>query len=249
MLARLPLGPLGRRSLLALFSQTRKVRRWHALAGSVAAAWLAARSARRVKAEGLEHRRERQRLARKVDEAESYAEWVTATSDLERHEGKHEEDEGARWAKETSLYDRELLKARFAHLLKIREKGDVAEMVYALRTDMLRNLGNMSNKDLYNGRTEVPKAVQDYISELPCSLSTSHHDFPDFNVEDKPSSSGRPGTLGRTALVLSGVPRHLHVGVVRALYEQTCRRGSGGSSVGAVICAIVCTRSDLELEN
>lgn len=254
VLARLPLGPLGRRSLLVLFSQTRKVRRWHALAGSVAAAWLAARSARRVKAEGLEHRRERQRLARKVDEAESYAEWVTATSDLERHEGKHEEDEGARWAKETSLYDRELLKARFAHLLKIREKGDVAEMVYALRTDMLRNLGNMSNKDLYNGRTEVPKAVQDYISEVTLQLKyVTHYDFPDFNVEDKLSFLRETRhAFGRTALVLSGGGSlgTFHVGVVRALYEQNLLpRVLSGSSVGAVICAIVCTRSDLELED
>ncbi|QDZ17736.1 triacylglycerol lipase [Chloropicon primus] len=244
----LPLVPFGRRALLTLL----KVKRWQVLLASAGATWWAVHSARKAMvAESLEYRRAQKKLSKKVDKAETYAEWVSARTALETHEGKSQ-DARARWDRETSLYDRELLQARLAHLLKIREKGDVAEMVYALRTDMLRNLGNMSNKDLYKDRAEVPKPIQDYIQEVTLQLKyVTHYEFPDFNVEDKLSFLRETRhAFGRTALVLSGGGSlgTFHVGVVKALHEQNLLpRVLSGSSVGALICAIVCTRTDPEL--
>ena len=153
---------------------------------------------------------------------------------------------------ETSLYDRELLKARLSHLLKVREQGNVGEMVYALRTDMLRNLGNMSNKDLYNDSAAIPKPIRDYIKEVTLQLQyVTHYNFDDFTVEDKMCFLRETRhAFGRTALVLSGGGSlgTMHVGVVKALYEQNLLpRVLSGSSVGAVICAIICTRNDAEL--
>lgn len=153
---------------------------------------------------------------------------------------------------ETSLYDRELLKARFSHLLKVREQGNVAEMVYSLRTDMLRNLGNMSNKDLYKDRAEIPKPIHDYITEVTLQLQyITHYQFADFTVEDKLSFLRETRhAFGRTALVLSGGGSlgAFHVGVVKVLHQQNLLpRVLSGSSVGALICSIVCTRSADEL--
>ena len=37
------------------------------------------------------------------------------------------------------------LQERLAYLRRVRARGDVAEMMFALRTDLLRNLGNMTN--------------------------------------------------------------------------------------------------------
>ena len=246
----LPLGPFGRTSLLLL----RKVKRWQVLLGSAVAAWVAVHSLRSVAdTERVEHRRAKRKLAKAVEEAETYSDWVLAKMALEKHEGANG-DVSTTWSKETPMYDKELLKARFAHLLKIREQGDVAEMVYALRTDMLRNLGNMSNKDLYQNQAKVPKPIQDYIQEVTLQLKyVTHYEFPDFTVEDKLSFLRETRhAFGRTALVLSGGGSlgTFHVGVVKALYEQNLLpRVLSGSSVGALICAIVCTRSDIEVED
>ncbi len=251
---KLPLGPFGRLSLQLM----RKVKRWQVLAVSVAAAWLTYNSVRGVNvAERLEHRRIQTRLEKKVENAENYAEWSVAKAELEKAmeklEGKSE-TMSAKWKRETPLYDRELLQARLSHLLKIREQGDAPEMVYALRTDMLRNLGNMSNKDLYQGRAEIPKPIQDYIQEVTLQLQyITHYDFPDFDVEDKLSFLQETRhAFGRTALVLSGGGSlgTFHVGVVKVLFEQNLLpRILSGSSVGALICAIVCTRSESEIED
>ena len=34
---------------------------------------------------------------------------------------------------------------RLAYLRRVRARGDVAEMMFAMRSDLLRNLGNMTN--------------------------------------------------------------------------------------------------------
>ena len=51
----------------------------------------------------------------------------------------------ARWKRETKLYDRKLLQERVQHLKAVKKRGDVHEMMFAVRADLLRNLGNMCN--------------------------------------------------------------------------------------------------------
>ena len=52
----------------------------------------------------------------------------------------------ARWRQETQLYDRRLLMERVQHLRAVKKSGDVHEMMFAVRADLLRNLGNMCNR-------------------------------------------------------------------------------------------------------
>ena len=56
--------------------------------------------------------------------AKTYEEWGDAASRLDILEGRSKHAE-RRWKKETSLYDRELLEARLAHLRAVREQGKV----------------------------------------------------------------------------------------------------------------------------
>ena len=70
--------------------------------------------------------------------ATTYEAWSLAATRLDALDGLDPRDAAARWARETSLYDRRLLKSRTAHLRAVRAGGDVPEMAFALRTDLLR---------------------------------------------------------------------------------------------------------------
>ena len=39
-----------------------------------------------------------------------------------------------------------LLEERLKHLREVRERGHISEMMFAVRADLLRNLGNMTNR-------------------------------------------------------------------------------------------------------
>eukprot|EP00216_Chloropicon_sp_CCMP2111_P000551 CAMPEP_0198234390 /NCGR_PEP_ID=MMETSP1446-20131203/423_1 /TAXON_ID=1461542 ORGANISM="Unidentified sp, Strain CCMP2111" /NCGR_SAMPLE_ID=MMETSP1446 /ASSEMBLY_ACC=CAM_ASM_001112 /LENGTH=673 /DNA_ID=CAMNT_0043915167 /DNA_START=166 /DNA_END=2187 /DNA_ORIENTATION=+ len=244
----LPMGPLGRSALFLL----RRIKRWQIWLGMLTASWLLVRSARKAQIKKAFHDFKRKRiLKREMKESESYEDWSKPAWALEELEGKNKE---AAWKRETSLYDRELLEARLSHLRKIREQGDVGEMVYALRADMLRDLGNMTNKELYKDKTTVPQPILDYIEEVELQLQyITHYEFPDFTVEDKIEFLRETRhAFGRTAVVLSGggALGTFHIGVLKALFVQNLLpRVFSGSSVGSLICAMVCTRSDAELED
>ena len=68
-----------------------------------------------------------------------YEEWSDAAAALEQLEGPEH-------PKFSKMYDRRLVEARAKHLAAVRARGDVQEMMFAVRADLLRNLGNMCNR-------------------------------------------------------------------------------------------------------
>ena len=44
------------------------------------------------------------------------------------------------------LYDHKLVEQRLRHLQHVRRSGKVSDMIFAVRADLLRNLGNMTNR-------------------------------------------------------------------------------------------------------
>ena len=89
---------------------------------------------------------QRKRLERAMEQASSYEEWSVAATKLDQVEGISPEEKKARWKRETKLYDRRLLEERLRHLSAVRKGGRVSEMMFAVRADLLRNLGNMANR-------------------------------------------------------------------------------------------------------
>lgn len=83
------------------------------------------------------------------------------------------------------MYDEDLVRAKLEDLKQRRLQGDVDEIVFALRTDLLRNLGNMCNPELHKGRLQV--------NERDCSmLLKSCHVTPSSfqtELEGQPSMS------------------------------------------------------------
>jgi hypothetical protein len=85
-------------------------------------------------------------LKRRMQDAPSYAEWKALARELEKVEGHDPRDTHIRWRKETKLYDRKLLQDKLTHLRKVRAGGDVKDMMFALRTDLIRNVGNIASR-------------------------------------------------------------------------------------------------------
>ena len=126
--------------------------------------------------------------------------------------------------------------------------GDVEEMMFSLRADILRNLGNMTDigRKLHEPLWGVPRAVRDYIDETRAQLRAIAQDN---DVPIRRSWAFLQETrhcFGRTALLLSGggTLGTFHVGVARALQRAGCCRAcAGGEQRGSIVAAIVASRT------
>jgi hypothetical protein len=91
-----------------------------------------------ARASQIRHLRERMRGAG------SYAEWRELAAQLDvldanRVGGRCSFEEG-------SLYDRKLLEQKLAHLQAVREGGNIREVMFNLRSDLIRNVANVAKR-------------------------------------------------------------------------------------------------------
>lgn len=56
---------------------------------------------------------------------------------------------------EADFYDEELIRNRLEELRRRREEGSLRDVVFCMRGELMRNLGNMCNPELHNDRLEV----------------------------------------------------------------------------------------------
>lgn len=176
----------------------------------------------------------------------TYEEWAHAARMLER--------ETPRRATDADLYDEELVRNKLRELIHRRQEGSLRDIVFCMRADLLRNLGNMCNPELHKGRLQVPKLIKEYIEEVSTQLKmVCNSDSDELPLEEKLAFMHETRhAFGRSALLLSGGASFgsFHVGVVKTLVEhKLLPRIISGSSVGSIVCAIVATRSWPELES
>ncbi|KAG8061452.1 hypothetical protein GUJ93_ZPchr0003g16560 [Zizania palustris] len=189
--------------------------------------------------------RRRLQCKKMMRHAVSYEEWARAAKVL---------DKMSEQVNEADFYDEELIRNRLEELRKRREEGSLRDVVFCMRGDLLRNLGNMCNPELHKGRLEVPKPIKDYIDEVSSQLKMiSESDTDDLLLEEKLTFVQETRhAFGRTALLLSGGASlgSFHVGVVKTLVEhKLLPRIIAGSSVGSIICSIVATRTWPEINS
>ncbi len=120
---------------------------------------------------------QRKRLKRAMEQASSFEEWSVAASKLDQMDGMSPEEKKARWKRDTKLYDRRLVEERLRHLRAVRKGGKIADMMFAVRSDLLRNLGNMANRYVFVSTMEILRdrqALRRFILRLlSMALSTS----------------------------------------------------------------------------
>lgn len=155
---------------------------------------------------------------------------------------------------ESDLYDEELVRNKLQELRNRREECSLRDIVFCMRADLMRNLGNMCNPELHKGRLQVPKLIKDYIDEVSVQLKmVCDSDSDELLLEERLAFMHETRhAFGRTALLLSGGASlgAYHVGVVKTLVEhKLLPRIIAGSSVGSIMCSVVATRSWPELES
>ncbi|CAL4936654.1 unnamed protein product [Urochloa decumbens] len=188
----------------------------------------------------------RRRLCEKaMRHAGTYEEWARAAKVL---------DKMSEQVNEADFYDEELIRNRLEELHRRREDGSLRDVVFCMRGDLVRNLGNMCNPELHKGRLEVPKLIKEYIDEVSTQLKmVCESDTDELLLEEKLAFVQETRhAFGRTALLLSGGASlgSFHVGVVKTLVEhRLLPRIIAGSSVGSIICSIVATRTWPEIES
>lgn len=78
--------------------------------------------------------------------ATHFSTWNSAVKELVALQGKSQKGATAQWKRQTRLYDQKLLQQRLQHLQAVRQSGNLQQVIFALRQDLLRNLGNMTNR-------------------------------------------------------------------------------------------------------
>jgi TAG lipase / steryl ester hydrolase / phospholipase A2 / LPA acyltransferase len=182
-------------------------------------------------------------------QAAEYSAWRSAAMELDRLEANDE------WKSdpESPFYDHIVLQARLHELNEARLSGDTSRMLFLLRTSLTRSLGNMGDINLYkHSHIGTKVLIEDYISAACATLealtSSSESKLePRFTLDQLLATRQ---AFGRSALLLSGGGTFgmNHSGVVKALWEShLLPRIVSGSSAGAIVSAVLCTKTDEEI--
>lgn len=175
----------------------------------------------------------------------TYEEWKHAAKMLDKE--SHRRNDAA-------LFDEELVENKLGELRRRRRDCSIRDIMFHMRADLVRNLGNMCNPELHSGRLQVPRLIKEYIDEVTAHLKmVCDSEAEDLSLEEKLAFMHETRhAFGRTALLLSGGASlgAFHVGVVRTLVEhKLLPRIISGSSVGSAMCSILATRSWPELQS
>ena len=169
----------------------------------------------------------------------SYAEWRQAALRLDTLTNK------IKWKHklECGLYDYKLIQSLLYKLREARLNEDYYYLLYLIRTNWVRNLGNMGNVNLYrHSYTGTKTLIDEYIDESRRCIEdlVNKSDLDDGYLMGILQQTRR--NIGRTALVLSGGGTFglFHIGVLSTLFElDLLPRVISGSSAGAIVASIL----------
>lgn len=185
----------------------------------------------------------------RMENAATYDEWKAAAIADDERSG------AAAWKRvdESSRYDYRVIRRRLEELRAVRASGDPHRLLYYLNEGIHGNMGGMGSGRLYRrARFGTKDLITHYIREQAAALVQVAEVGDDvIPLSDKLEFFRRAShCFGRTALMLSGAGAlgPFHVGVIKALVEQGLLPNViSGSSAGAMVAAIVGTRTDADL--
>jgi TAG lipase / steryl ester hydrolase / phospholipase A2 / LPA acyltransferase len=186
-------------------------------------------------------------------QAEAIDDWRTAARELD----VLEDNEAWKSEKHSDDFDAALIEARLKQLDEARINCDVSRMLYLVRTSLSRDLGGMTNIQLYKHshigtKQLIERYIDSTLATIQSLVKTSASSLP-AELETKDILEQvvyARQAFGRSALLLSGGATFgmNHVGVLKALFEaQLLPRIISGASAGSIVCAVLCTRTDEEI--
>jgi TAG lipase / steryl ester hydrolase / phospholipase A2 / LPA acyltransferase len=191
----------------------------------------------------------RRACERALKSATSYDEWHAAAASTDALGGEDSWRENPR----SSHYDFLLIAEHLAAMREHRENHRLVELRALIEESLHRNLGDISNPLLYaRSHVGTKRLIEDYLDEVNRTFMWLC-DTPFDGLDDQAKLAQVRAAFkvfGRSALVLSGGGSLglFHLGVIKALSSQGLIPSvMSGASMGAIVAAGVCTRTDDEL--
>jgi TAG lipase / steryl ester hydrolase / phospholipase A2 / LPA acyltransferase len=182
--------------------------------------------------------------------ATTYSEWAEAAQALDRESGK----QAWRDADESQYFDYKSIRRRLETLAELRKAGDNKGLLYTLNEGIHGNMDGMANDRLYHvAKFGSKQLIHDYVDAIVEAIEhIASADVTDISFDEKRDFLRRAHhCYGCSALLMSGSGAFLffHAGVVKAMWSEGVLPSIiSGSSGGSIIGALVCTRTDDELE-
>ncbi|KIW72110.1 hypothetical protein PV04_00330 [Phialophora macrospora] len=193
-----------------------------------------------------------QALIRRMNEAQTLAEYESCTIDLDHlqgHEAWKEEKDSIEPGYNPDVIENQVVRLRSAVI-----ERDTAALHHLLRTGLSRDLGGMNSLRLYkHSWFGTKKLIDEYINTVleaidMFSETSSGNDIPTIEVRrSQQSLEDALKFFGRSALTLSGgaLLGMKHVGVVKTLWEaELLPEIISGASAGSIVAAIVGSSTD-----
>jgi predicted acylesterase/phospholipase RssA len=205
----------------------------------------------------------RERLRRQLQSSTSYEEWVEAAKQLDTYLGSDSWKTQAEYA----YYDHQTVKRVTAQLSGLRSRVEleavaetngaggaraIDELKALLENCIKNNFVGVENPRLYSETYYGTKdLVQEFIDQVQLSLETIRDSTKISDGEKQLFFKHLDTNYGRTALCLSGGATfaYYHFGVAKALLDtQNLPQIVTGTSGGALVAALIATRTDEELK-
>ena len=185
----------------------------------------------------------------RLQSANNYLEWIRIANEIDQ------KPDISSWKHDlvSPFYDYKLIHSRLNALRAARIGADTPTLVLLIRSGLLRNFGGIMDPRLYSvSFTGTKRNIEDYLEEVNRSMQLiSDMDPALVPVQHKLDLFTEVSqSFGHTALLLHGGASFglFHLGVVKALYETNMLpRIISGSSVGAMIAALICVHKEEEL--
>ncbi len=179
-----------------------------------------------------------------------YAQWSEQAQALDELSGR------ARWRvrERSNLYDHAMIRAKLDQLVELRANGDSRGLVFAIEEGVHGNLGGMGKPVLYSKAYFGTKNLITAFVDTVCDTLEYLDSLPESELPlaVKLDLFRRAAhCYGRSALMMSsgGMLMFFHFGVAKALFDEgVLPNVISGSSAGAIVAAVIGTRSDAELQ-
>ncbi|KAI8975177.1 hypothetical protein BDF20DRAFT_877304 [Mycotypha africana] len=213
-------------------------------------AYISLRQIVRIWENAISWRGQKRRLRNELRASKTYRDWCEAADALDKHMHKDEWKNTIPYA----YYDYRLLQKVVKHL-RIHRQGntleDATKLMDVLYVCLKQNFAGIENEKLYsNTYLGTKRLIEEYVEEVTKSIDALAHNKHITAEEKRVAFRLYSKNYGRTAFCLSGGAGfgYYHLGVIRALLDRGLLPSiMTGTSAGSLMGAIVCTRTDEEL--
>ena len=192
----------------------------------------------------------RRDLEKALAQANSYAEWLSVAEALDTIDGLMAwRDQNA-----SEFCHEKLMREHIQRMQTLRQANDLVALMALLQESVYRHTGELNNPALYQyARSGTKHIVTEYLDEVERVMRTlSEQTMTNISESQKLALFEQAARIyGSPALMLSGGAAFgiYHLGVIKALWEQKLLpQVLAGSSMGSIIAAAVCNKSDAELD-